>query len=105
MIVVVAEATGAADELAEYDVPQGVAAPPIGVAPLHLLRLLPAPLLHAIGEAPRVRRAPSAAEEELVLVGAVDTGEEPRLGVVEEGGGEGGGAALPGGGGVDRLEP
>lgn len=55
MIVIMAEATGAADELPEDSVTQGVAPPPFRVPALDFLRLLPALLLHAIGEAPRVR--------------------------------------------------
>lgn len=54
MIVIMAEATGAADELPEHSVTQRVAPPPLRVAALDLLGLLPALLLHAEGEAPRV---------------------------------------------------
>lgn len=76
MVVVVAEAAGAADELAEDDVAQRVAAPPLRVAPRHLLGLLPALLLHRVREAPGLRRGRRV--EQLVQVG--------------DGGGGGGGA-------------
>ena len=76
MVVVVAEAAGAADELAEDDVAERVAAPPLRVAPRHLLGLLPALLLHRVREAPGLRRGRRV--EQLVQVG--------------DGGGGGGGA-------------
>lgn len=50
-----AEATGAADELPEDSVTQGVAPPPIRVAALDFFGLIPALLLHVVWEAPRVR--------------------------------------------------
>lgn len=56
MVVVVAEAAGAADELAKDDVAERVAAPPLRVAPGNPLRLLPALLLHRVREAPGLRR-------------------------------------------------
>lgn len=79
MVVVVAEAAGAADELAEDHVAERVAAPPLRVAPGHLLRLVPALLLHRVREAPGLRRGRRRGrEEQLVQVG--------------DGGGGGGGA-------------
>jgi hypothetical protein len=64
VVVIVAEAAGAPDELAEDDVPERVAPPSLRVAPGHLLCLLPALLLHSVREAPGLRR-----EEQLVQVG------------------------------------
>jgi hypothetical protein len=70
VVVVVAEAAGAPDELAEDDVPERVAAPPLRVAPGHLLRLLPALLFHCVREAPGLRRQRRRGrEEQLVQVG------------------------------------
>lgn len=51
VIVVVAEAARAADELAEQYIAKRIPAPAVGVSALHLLRLLPALLLHAVREA------------------------------------------------------
>jgi len=66
----VAEAAGAADELAEDDVAERVAAPPLRVAPRHSLRLLPALLLHRVREAPGLRRRRRRRrEQQLVQVG------------------------------------
>jgi hypothetical protein len=64
VVVIVAEAAGAPDELAEDDVPERVAPPSLGVALGHPLRLLPALLLHSVREAPGLRR-----EVQLVQVG------------------------------------
>jgi len=70
VVVVVAEAAGAADELAEDDVAERVAAPPLRVAPRHSLRLLPALLLHRVREAPGLRRRRRRRrEQQLVQVG------------------------------------
>lgn len=55
VVVIVAETPRAADELAEHDVPDGVAAPPVGISALDLLGLVPALLLHDVREAPGVR--------------------------------------------------
>lgn len=54
MVVVMAKATRTADELPEHNVTQWVAAPPVGVPTFDLLGLVPALLLHAMWEAPRV---------------------------------------------------
>jgi hypothetical protein len=78
VVVVVAEAAGAADELAEDDVAERVAAPPLRVAPGHLLRLVPALLLDRVREAPGLRRGRRRGCEEVVQV--------------SDGGGGGGGA-------------
>ena len=55
MIVVVTETPGATDKLPKHDISDGVATPPLGIAALDLLSLVPALLLHAVREAPRVR--------------------------------------------------
>lgn len=55
VIVIVAETPRATDELAEHDVPDGVATPPVRITALDRLGLVPALLLHAVREAPGVR--------------------------------------------------
>lgn len=81
-----AEAAGAADELAEDEVPEWVPAPAVGVAALDLGRLLPALLLHVVGEAAGIGRI---GFQQFVIVGE-------KWGIEEGGGGgwlSGGGAA------------
>lgn len=94
-----AEAAGAADELPEDNVAEGVAAPPFRVAALHLLRLLPALLLHAVGKSPGLRwtRPPSAVLE-LQREVRHALRREPRVIIEEEGGRNPGGATGEGGG-------
>lgn len=55
VVVIMAEAARATNELAKDDVAEGVPAPAVGVSSPDLLGLLPALLLHAVGEASRVR--------------------------------------------------
>jgi hypothetical protein len=55
MVVIMAEATGATNELPKHDITKRVAAPPVRISALNLLGLLPALLLDTEREAPRVR--------------------------------------------------
>lgn len=70
VVVVVAEAAGAPHELAEDDVAERIAAPPLRVPSGHPLRLLPALLLHRVREAPGLRRGRRRRrQQQLVQVG------------------------------------
>jgi len=70
VVVVVAEAAGTPHELAEDDVAERIAAPPLRVASGHPLRLLPALLLHRVREAPGLRRGRRRRrQQQLVQVG------------------------------------
>lgn len=71
VVIIMAEATRTAYKLSEHDISKRVAAPPVRISALDLLRLLPALLLHAVGEAPRVR------------VPVVVVGEDEGTGVVQ----------------------
>lgn len=54
MVIIMTETSRATHELPKDDVADGVSAPTIRVSASNLLGLVPALLLHTIGEAPRV---------------------------------------------------